>query len=64
VNGVHIEGSVETIPGNYSHFYANLYDAIREGAPLMVKPEEALMTIRVLEAALLSNNERRTIDFH
>lgn len=64
VNGVHFEGLVETIPGNYSHFYSNLYDAIREGAPLMVKPEEALMTIRVLETCLLSNSERRTIDFH
>ena len=63
VNGLHFEGKIETVPGNYSHFYANLYQAIREGAPLMVKPEEALMTIRVLEASLLSNSERRTIDF-
>jgi predicted dehydrogenase len=63
LQGLHYEGNLETIPGNYSHFYLNLYDAIRNGAPLMVKPEEALMTIRVLETCLASNRERRTIDF-
>lgn len=63
VNGLHFEGKIETIPGNYSHFYTNLYEAIRNGGELMVKPEEALMTIRILEACLESNREKRTVDF-
>lgn len=63
VNGLHFEGKIETIPGNYSHFYTNLYAAIRNGGELMVKPEEALMTIRILEACLESNREKRTVDF-
>ncbi len=62
MNGLHFEGKIETIPGNYTHFYTNLYDAIRNGANLMVQPEEALMTIRILEACLESNRERKTID--
>ncbi len=63
VNGLHFEGRIETVPGNYSRFYTDLYHSIRDGEPLTVKPEEALMTIRVLETALDSNRERKTIDF-
>jgi predicted dehydrogenase len=63
VNGLHFEGKIETIPGNYARFYTNLYESIREGAELMVKPAEALMTIQILEACLLSNREQRTVDF-
>jgi len=63
LNGLHVEGKIETIPGNYSHFYVNLYKAIREGGPLMVQPEEALMTIQILETCLVSNKEKRTVSF-
>ena len=63
VNGLHYEGKVETIPGNYALYYTNLYHAIREGEPLMVKPEEALMTIKVLEACLESNRLGKTVEF-
>ncbi len=63
VNGLHYEGKVETIPGNYALFYTNLYHTIREGEPLMVKPEEALMTIKVLEACLESNRLGKTVEF-
>ncbi len=63
LNGLHVEGKIETIPGNYAHFYSNLFEAIRNGGELMVKPEEALMTIRVLEYCLKSNRERKTIEF-
>jgi predicted dehydrogenase len=63
INGVHFEGKIETIPGNYALFYTNLYHAIRGGEPLMVRPEEALMTIRILEACLESNRLGKTIEF-
>ncbi len=63
LNGVHFEGKIETIPGNYANFYKDLYETIRNGADLKVKPEEALMTIRVLEACLASNKEQRTVPF-
>jgi predicted dehydrogenase len=63
LNGLHVEGKIETIPGNYSRFYSNLYEAIREGSNLMVQPEEALMTIRILETCLVSNKEKKTISF-
>lgn len=52
----------KTIPGNYPAFYDNLYEAIREGKPLAVKPEEARDVIRILELCLESNRERKTVE--
>ena len=55
---------VETVPteiGNYSGFYDNLYQAITQCAPLMVKPEEAAAVLRILEAAQESSREKRRV---
>jgi scyllo-inositol 2-dehydrogenase (NADP+) len=61
VNGLHFTGRVETLAGNYPAFYQNIYEAIREGAALAVKPEESLLGLRIIEAAIQSNQEKRTI---
>ena len=63
INGLHFHGKIETIAGNYANFYFNLHEAIREGKELMVKPEEALTTIRILEACLESNRLKKTVEF-
>jgi len=63
VNGLHFQGKIETIAGNYADFFANLYEVIREGKSFMVKPEEALTTIRILEACLESNRLKKTVEF-
>jgi predicted dehydrogenase len=63
INGLHFNGKIETLPGNYADFFANLYGVIREGKELMVKPEEALTTIRILEVCLESNRLKKTVDF-
>ena len=63
INGLHFNGKIETLPGNYADFFANLYGVIREGKELMVKPEEALTTIRILEACLESNRFKKTVEF-
>ncbi len=57
----HIE-KIETIPGNYNIFYNNVFDVLRNGAELLVKPEEALEVLKILEACLKSNNEKRTVN--
>ncbi len=57
------QGQIKTIQGNYAGFFVNLHGAIREGKALIVKPVEALTTIRVLEACLESNHIKKTIDF-
>ncbi|WBS00657.1 oxidoreductase [Pseudoduganella sp. SL102] len=54
--------AVETLPGAYQAFYQGMYDAIAEGGDVPVKAEEAVDVIRVIEHALRSHRERRTID--
>lgn len=53
---------VETIPGNYGLFYDDLYHAITEGAELLVKPEQTVDVLRIIEAALQSGEEKRMIE--
>ncbi|RKD89922.1 Gfo/Idh/MocA family oxidoreductase [Mangrovibacterium diazotrophicum] len=60
-DGQVIREHTETIPGNYPMFYKNLYEAIVNGADLLVKPEESRDCLKVLEACLLSDREQRTI---
>lgn len=57
-----VEELIETIPGNYTIFYTNVHDAIRNGAELFVKPEESINVLKILEACLLSNSEGRTVE--
>jgi predicted dehydrogenase len=47
--------------GDYRKFYANVRDAIRGEAPLVVSAEDAYRTIRILELALHSSDKRRTL---
>jgi len=63
INGLHFQGRVETIAGNYQAFYRNIVDAINGRADLVVKPEEAMNTVRIIELAVQSHRERRTVHF-
>lgn len=60
--GLAIEGKVESQAGNYGLFYDNVYEAIREGGELKVKPEEAAMVIYLIELAFQSSKEGRKIN--
>jgi scyllo-inositol 2-dehydrogenase (NADP+) len=62
INGLHYYGKIETIPGNLARFYENLYKVIREGEELLVRPEEALLTIQILEACIDSNRMKKTVE--
>lgn len=61
LGGLHFEGRIATIPGSYLGFYENIYEAIREKKELLVKPEQALQTIAIIEAAMESSREGRVI---
>lgn len=61
--GMHLISKVETERGNYVNFYQNVYDAIMGKAALMVKPEESRNTIRIIELAMQSNLEKRTLNY-
>ena len=61
IDGLHYEGKIETLPGNYMGFYQNIFETIREGKELAVKPEQAMQVIQLIEAALKSNKERKAV---
>jgi scyllo-inositol 2-dehydrogenase (NADP+) len=63
VDGLRVAGKVETLPGCYQAFYQNVLDAIAGRAELAVRPEEAALTIRVVELARRSHEEKRTVAF-
>lgn len=61
IDGVKISGKIESEIGDYRGYYANVYEAIVNGKPLDVTAEHARNIIRVIELAIQSNNEKRTI---
>lgn len=63
VGGLELEGQVKTIAGCYQSFYQNMVDVIGGRAELAVKPEEAWRTIRIIELAMESSEQKRTINF-
>jgi scyllo-inositol 2-dehydrogenase (NADP+) len=50
-----------TLPGDYRLFYANVRDAIQGISPLAIPAEDGYRTIRLLELALQSSLEQRTL---
>ena len=53
--------TVETAPGDYRKFYANVRDAVQGVAPLAVPSEDGYKVIKLLELARVSSAEGRTI---
>jgi predicted dehydrogenase len=53
---------IKTERGDYREFYNNINDAIRNNKGLLVKPEEALDVIRIIERCRQSAAERKWID--
>jgi scyllo-inositol 2-dehydrogenase (NADP+) len=62
-NGADITRTIESEPGRYQDYFQNVYDAIAEGKELIVKPDQARQTIRIIELAFQSNGEKRTVAF-
>lgn len=57
VRDLHFKGRIETLSGNYLSYYDNIAHAIRDGAELSVKPEQSLEVIRIIRAAIESNEK-------
>jgi scyllo-inositol 2-dehydrogenase (NADP+) len=56
-----VRTQVETKPGDYRLFYANVRDAINGAAELLVKPEDGYRAVKLLEMARESSQEQRTL---
>ncbi len=56
-----VREKLQSPQGQYPKYYDNLYWAITENRNLLVKPEEALEAIKIIELAMKSFDEKRTI---
>ncbi len=61
--GQSIIRDVESEQGVYQTFYSNICNAIANGEEIIVKAQEARNTIRIIELAIQSSQEKRTIQY-
>ncbi|MDF2840672.1 MAG: oxidoreductase domain protein [Clostridia bacterium] len=59
--GLEITGKVKSETGDYRAYYTNIYDVIVNNEALIVTPEQAKNTIKIIEYAMESNEKKRTI---
>jgi scyllo-inositol 2-dehydrogenase (NADP+) len=60
-NGELREVPVEQVPGDYLAYYQNVAAALRGEAPLAVRPEDVLDSVRLLAAAIRSADTKRSV---
>jgi scyllo-inositol 2-dehydrogenase (NADP+) len=59
--GLISEKKILTILGNYGNYYDNIYDVLTNNAELFVKPEESVEVLKIIEAAEISNSQKKRI---
>ena len=62
INGDVVRKELTSTPGNYMGYYDDVYKALTGKAPNPVPPEDGIKTIKIIEAALQSANERKIIN--
>jgi scyllo-inositol 2-dehydrogenase (NADP+) len=62
INGVIIKEKYPSLPGDYGGFYHDLYNTIRNGESLKVKPEHGFNTIRLIELATESSEKKCRVE--
>ncbi len=60
-DGVDHSEKIVSIPGNYGLFYENIFNALRGKETVLVKNNEMLLLMEILEACIKSNNLKKTI---
>lgn len=60
-DGTIVEEKIPTLVGNYGKYYENIYAALMQGAELLVKPEQAVDVLRIIEAAERSHADKRRV---
>jgi scyllo-inositol 2-dehydrogenase (NADP+) len=62
INGIEFKGKIKSQKGNYLALFQDLYEAIRNGKTPAVQASQALLTLQVIEAIQLSNQEKKQIN--
>jgi predicted dehydrogenase len=63
LNGLNFNGKIVTETGCYEKYFENIYEAITNHKQLLVKPEQVLVTSRIIELALKSSAEKKVIKY-
>ncbi|WP_153797269.1 Gfo/Idh/MocA family oxidoreductase [Foetidibacter luteolus] len=61
IDGKIIKEKYPSLAGNYGNYHENLYQTIRNGAPLREKPEHGYNTVRLIELAFESHHKKATV---
>jgi predicted dehydrogenase len=61
-DGKIIKEEIPSLRGNYMDYYDGIYEAIRKNKPVPVSGAEGMQVIKLIEAAMLSNEQRSVID--
>ncbi|OCB77248.1 Gfo/Idh/MocA family oxidoreductase [Flavobacterium crassostreae] len=56
-NAKTVRKKIPSLPGNYQEFYNGVSTAINHNKPMPVTPEQAVLVIQRIEAALQSNQQ-------
>lgn len=63
IESLEVREHVPTLTGNYYYFFDELYQAIKKGKKVPVSAEDGIRTMRIIEAALESSADKKTITF-
>lgn len=63
-NGNAVRKQLATVTGDYMQYFDNVYGAIIGAQQLLVKPDDALEIIKVIETAYRSSDKRQSLDFN
>lgn len=63
VKGSEYNGKIETLAGCYQNYFEDIYEAIINRKEPTVRPEDALIAMRIIELAIESNDKKRVVDF-
>ena len=61
LNGEEIKKQTRSEIGNYMNYYQDVYDALVNGKPNPVPASDAVMTMKIIDAALQSSREQRVV---
>ena len=61
INGETVRKETRSKMGNYMNYYQDVYNALINGMPNQVPASDAVLTMRILDAALQSSKEKRVI---
>ncbi len=60
-DGAIIREKIKTVQGNYYEYYDAVYKAITEDAPLPVTADDGINVMRIIEASVSSNSEKKLV---